>query len=93
MALYGIVTPTATRRVLLRLTNLVMASIDIKTRYFSSSLHRHANSFVLLFLALIFRHVMFFITFGALYHVGLIDLQISYSGLQPLLFPVWKDFF
>jgi hypothetical protein len=93
MALYGIVTPTATRRVLLRLTNLVMASIDIKTRYFSSSLHRHANSFVLLFLALIFRHFMFFITFGALYHVGLIDLQISYSGLQPLLFPVWKDFF
>jgi hypothetical protein len=93
MALFGIVTPTATRRVLLRLTNLVMASIDIKTRYFSSSFHRHANSFVLLFLALIFRHVMFFITFGALYHVGLIDLQKSYSELQPLLFPVWRDFF
>lgn len=92
MALFGIVTPTATRRVLLRLTNLVMASIDIKTRYFLNSLHRHANSFVLLFLALIFRHVMFFITFGALYHLGLI-LQISYSGLQPLLFPVWRDFF
>ena len=92
MALFGIVTPTATRRVL-RLTNLAMASIDIITRYFSSSLHRHSNSFVLLSLALIFRHVMFFISFGSLYHAGLIDLQISYSGLQPLLFPVWKDFF
>jgi hypothetical protein len=91
MALFGIVTPTATRRVL-RLTNLAMASIDIMTR-FSSSLHRHANSFVLLSLALVFRHVMFFISFGALYHAGLIDLQISYSGLQPLLFPVWRDFF
>ena len=92
MALFGIVTPTATRR-FLRLTNLAMTSIDVITRYFSSSLHRHANSFVLLFLALIFRHVMFFVSFGALYHAGLIDLQISYSGLQPLLFPVWRDFF
>jgi hypothetical protein len=93
MALFEIVNPTATRRFLLRLTILAMASIDIITRYFSSSLHRHANSFVLLFLALIFRHVMFFISFGALYRAGLIDLKISYSGLQPLLFPVWRDFF